>query len=271
MDETDLGARIDGIAQLGSVVRAMTGIATARAQTARAQISAIEGYAFSLDRAVSQLMDASARLPEPQRQASGDRRALIVVCAEQGFVGGFSRHVLDQVAPDAPDLDIYMIGSRGAAQAMAFVPIWSGAMPSRSASLPKCADTVLSAIFAQSAPREIAVLSTVWAGGQGKVQRRQLSLDLPAASAQGVAPPLLNLPALELAASLAQDHLHAQLTRALLLAFVAENEARIAAMSAASRQISDELTQLRAKARVARQEAITAEIIEIVTAGLASH
>ncbi|MEQ8251905.1 F0F1 ATP synthase subunit gamma [Oceanibaculum nanhaiense] len=60
-------------------------------------------------------------------------------------------------------------------------------------------------------------------------------------------------------------------TRAALHAFVAENEARMAAMSAASRQIEEELGVLEALARRMRQEAITAEIIEIAAGAMAGR
>lgn len=93
----------------------------------------------------------------------------------------------------------------------------------------------------------------------------------PAKDAALWATPLTNLPAADLAAALALDQLHAGLTRAALHAFVAENEARMAAMSAASRQIEDELGVLEALARRERQEAITAEIIEIASGAMAGR
>jgi len=271
MAEADLGARIGGISQLGSVVRAMTGIAAARTRTARAQIAAIDSYASTLDQVAAQLGGDLGRAALPPAKPMRTRAALIVICAEQGFVGGFSRHVLDKLESPKDDCDIYLIGSRGAALAgaRAVMPVWSGAMPSRSASLPKFADQVLLAIYANGAPTTISALHTVWTGSQSDVQRRALFPRAAKPAANSPAQPLMNLPAPELAASLAQDQLHAQLTRALLMAFVAENEARMNAMASASRQIADELSHLEAKARVARQEAITAEIIEIAVGGLA--
>jgi F-type H+-transporting ATPase subunit gamma len=78
----------------------------------------------------------------------------VVFCAEQGFVGGFSERVLDAVKTDPAGSDLFLIGSRGAAIAAGrgLVPVWSAAMPSRSASLPKFADQVLAAVFATRGP-----------------------------------------------------------------------------------------------------------------------
>jgi F-type H+-transporting ATPase subunit gamma len=257
MSDADLGSRIDGIRQLGSVVRAMTGIAGARARTARAQIAAVDGYAAALAKAL-QLVG-----PQPLG-AIQTRPALVVFCAEQGFVGGFSDRVLDVVIAQTTGEDLFLIGSRGVASAASrgLVPVWSAALPTRSASLPKFADQVLGAVFAQGELRAVTVVHTIWRRGQAKVVQTAL-FPLALDGSTPAAPPLTNLPAPELTGLLGLDVLHAGLTRAALYAFVAENEARMVAMAAASRQIEVELGNLEALARRVRQEAITAEIIEI--------
>ena len=269
MSDADLAARIDGIRQLGSVVRAMTGIAGARARTARAQIAAVEGYAATLDAAVS-LGAAGALVDAPDLTA---RPALVVFCAEQGFVGAFSERVLDAVGAIPQGTDLFLIGNRGAAIATGrgIEPVWSASMPSRSASLPKFADIVLGAVFAGGNLRPVSVVHAIWMRGQATTERSTLFPRPPADDALTRATPLTNLPAADLAAALALDQLHARLTRAALHAFVAENEARMAAMAAASRQIEDELGVLEALARRERQEAITAEIIEIASGAMAGR
>lgn len=269
MSDADLSARIDGIRQLGSVVRTMTGIAGARARTARAQIAAVDGYAATLGTALGQAM-AGAAVDDNKLNS---RPALVVFCAEQGFVGGFSDRVLDAVGGDMAEANLFLIGSRGAAlaEARGMVPVWSAAMPSRSASLPKFSDKLLGAVFAQGDLRPVSVVHTVWTRGQGRVERHALFPLARTDAAPAGAAPLTNLPAAELAASLGLDLLHASLTRAALHAFVAENEARMAAMSAASRQIETQLGLLQSLARRVRQEAITAEIIEIASGALAGR
>jgi F-type H+-transporting ATPase subunit gamma len=257
MIEADLGTRIDGIRQLGSVVRAMTGIAGARARTARAQIAAVDGYAMALAKALHLV----GQQPLGTTQT---RPALVVFCAEQGFVGGFSDRVLDVVIAQGTGADLFLIGSRGVAIAASrgVVPVWSAAMPARSASLPKFADQVMGALFAEGELRAVTVVHTLWQRGRPQVAQTAL-FPLTLEPTANAAPPLTNLPSPELAGFLGLDVLHAELTRAALLAFVAENEARMTAMAAATRQIEVELATLEAFARRARQEAITAEIIEI--------
>lgn len=265
MADAALSDRIDGIAQLGSVVRAMTGIAGARARTARSQITAVDGYAAMMVAAFEQVAEGVI-LP------LGDLRpALIVFCAEQGFVGAFTERVLAEV--DAADADVFLIGSRGGAIAKArgLVPVWSAPFPARSASLPKFTDRVLAAVFARGPLRPVGVVHTCWTKGQAHITQRALFPFVPEGDSVRATAPLHNMALTDLAAEIALDRLHAELTRAALHAFAAENEARMAAMSAASRQIEEELHRLNAQARRDRQEAITAEIIEIASGALASE
>ena len=84
-------------------------------------------------------------------------------------------------------------------------------------------------------------------------------------------PPLLNLAPDVLIRALAADYMHAQLCRAGLHAFAAENEARLEAMTAARNQIERQLSALRATLRHVRQEEITAEIIELAAGETASR
>jgi F-type H+-transporting ATPase subunit gamma len=82
---------------------------------------------------------------------------------------------------------------------------------------------------------------------------------------------LLNLAPEVLLSEFTVDYLHAQLCRAALHAFAAENAARMAAMEAARHQIERQLASLRATQRHVRQDEITAEIIELAAGETASH
>ena len=77
--------------------------------------------------------------------------------------------------------------------------------------------------------------------------------------------PLMQLPRAALIDDLGQQYFHAQVCKAALHAFAAENEARMLAMTSAASQIARELDSFQATLRRARQEAITAEIIELGT------
>lgn len=80
----------------------------------------------------------------------------------------------------------------------------------------------------------------------------------------------MHLPEDTLIAALGQDYFNAQVCKAAFHAFAAENEARMAAMSSAGSQIARELETFQATLRRVRQEAITAEIIELGTGAAAA-
>ena len=108
----DVGARIQGIRQLGAVVNAMRGIAAARAQQARNQLLAVASYTATIAAAIGR---ALALIPDSGAETAprSTRPALVLFCAEQGFAGAFSERVLDSVGADLAAAEIFLIGTRG--------------------------------------------------------------------------------------------------------------------------------------------------------------
>ena len=125
------------------------------------------------------------------------------------------------------------------------------------------------ALYARLASGEIDALDVVigrWRPGIGADVKRQrlFPFDLSAfTSLLSANPSLLNLAPDALICALAADYMHAQLCRAGLHAFAAENQARMEAMAAARKQVERQLAQLQSHQRLVRQEEITAEVIEL--------
>ncbi len=265
----DITARIDGIRQLGAVVNAMRGIAAARAQQARGQLAAVDGYASVIAEGISHALTLMPRATDaPTKQANP---ALVVFAAEQGFAGTFSERVLDVVSPDLADSILFLVGTRGAAvlAERSITPDWTGALPSHSAGVPKLADQITEALYARIAKGEVTKLSVVYARSQpghpiDVFRDELLPLDASKFSSPDQAQPsLFYLSPDVLLSGLTADYLHAQLCHAALHAFAAENEARMAAMAAARDQIGRQLATLCGKERQVRQDEITAEVIEL--------
>ncbi len=271
----DISARIEGIRQLGAVVNAMRGIAAARAQQARAQLAAVDAYASTIAQAIGQT------LPIGRRAASDRpaRPALVIFCAEQGFAGAFSERVLDSVGADLSDSELFLVGTRGRAVAAerGVAATWDSPMPSHSLGVPKLADRISEALYNRIAAGEIDRLDAAfsqWRPGQAiYIERRRLfPLDMSGfPSPTNAGPPLLNLAPEALLTELTADYVHAQLCKAALHAFAAENEARMDAMASAHSQIDLQLSELQATQRTVRQEEITAEIIELAAGETASR
>jgi F-type H+-transporting ATPase subunit gamma len=273
----DIGARIEGVEQLGAVVNAMRGIAAARAQQARKQVEAVDSYAATIAVAISRALELMSAA-SVARQPSDARPALVVFTAEQGFAGAFSEHVFASIGDDLAASSLFLVGTRGATvlAERAVEAKWCGAMPSHSAGIPKLADEISEALYAGIAKGDIVGLDVIfsqWEPGHAAEIRRValLPLDLSRfTSAAKAGPPLHNLAPADLLACLTADYLHAQLCHAALHAFAAENEARMEAMAAARDQVTRELTDLRASERLVRQEEITAEVIELAAGAAAS-
>jgi F-type H+-transporting ATPase subunit gamma len=274
----EIGARIDGVRQLGAVVNAMRGIAAARVQQARAQLEAVDRYAATIVVAIGQ---ALALVPEakPEGSRRAGRLGIVLFCAEQGFAGAFSERLLDAAGADLAACELFLIGTRGAVAAAerGIEADWKSPMPSHSPGTPKLADEIAGAIYAAIGEGRIdqldAVFSLTEPGHGTHVERRRLfPFDMtrfPRAAARTA--PLVNLPPPLLLTELMADYLHAQLCNAALHAFAAENQARMEAMAAAHNQIERQLTWLQARQRIVRQEEITEEIIELAAGETANH
>jgi F-type H+-transporting ATPase subunit gamma len=274
----DIGARIEGVRQLGAVVNAMRGIAAARVQQARGQLIAVDHYAATIATAISQ---AVALVPSgfPQGARRSSRPAIVLFCAEQGFAGTFSERVLDAAGADLATAELFLIGTRGKAAAAerGIAADWTSTMTSHSAGIPKLADRIAEALYGRIATGTIDRLDALFTKGQPgsdtHVERNHLfPFDItrfPAAADADA--PLLNLAPEVLLSELTADYLHAQLCNAALHAFAAENAARMVAMEAARHQIERQLASLRATQRHVRQEEITAEIIELAAGETASQ
>ena len=270
----DVSARIDGIEQLGAVVNAMKGIAAARARVARTQIAAIDSYATTIAKAMSSVLAHNAP-PRVVTTSQTPRTGLLIFCAEQGFAGAYSEHVLESIDDDLTTTTLFLVGTRGVsiAKTRGLSPIWSTAMPSHTPGIPKMADNISKAIYQSVNDGKIETLDVIYSGwnsGQSGIMRHTLfPIDLSVFTLANTPAPMTQLSNTALVDSLSADYFHAQVCKASLHAFAAENEARLQAMSSAGSQIERELDLFRAKLRQVRQEEITAEIIELGT-GIAS-
>ena len=274
----DLNARIDGVTQLGAVVNAMRGIAAARAQQARNRLTAVDEYAQTLAQAIGTALTLA---PAPEDGSSAPRRqcALVAFVAEQGFAGAYSERLFDAIAQDAAASSLLLVGTRGAAIARerGIASLWQDALPAHPDGVPQLAERIVQALLERIASGSVQSVRLLHAQAQPDhalhiVQRSLLPLDrqefLPPSPAQQM--PLLNLGAARLVAELGEDYLHAQICRAALHAFAAENDARMQAMASARTQIEHLLDTLQTRQRQLRQEEITAEIIELAAGAQAA-
>jgi F-type H+-transporting ATPase subunit gamma len=267
----EIETRIRSVRQLGTVVTAMRGIAATRAQQSRALLPAIDAYARSIAGAIAQALPlAPADGPRPGRDAPG---ALVLFGAEQGFAGAFADRMLAPAVSLPPGTALFLIGSRAVRLAgeRAIAPAWHTPMVAQTGAIAALASRIAEALYAalpQGGFRQVEMVFPLWRPGQELQVERRLLLPLdprwfpPHPAAQ---PPLITLPPARLLEQLAEEYVIAQLCEAATHAFAAENEARAAAMQRARSNIADMLDDLAAEERRVRQEAITAEVVELAS------
>ncbi len=245
----DVVTQLRNVRQLEAVVTAMRGIAASRAQQSRSLLAGVEAYTEVISRAIGQaltLLPPDAATSSPRRRA---RRGLILFCAEQGFAGAFSERVLDAAAGDIRDATSLIIGTRGAAIASerGVKAAWSAPMAAHVDALPSFANRLADALYgyvASGAVAEVDVIFPRSVSGSGiQIDRHSL---LPIDFRRFARPieqqaPLTTLAPQPLLERLAAEYVYAQLCEAAMLAFEAENEARMMAMTSAKTNIATKL------------------------------
>lgn len=267
----DVVIQLHNVRQLEAVVTAMRGIAASRAQQSRSLLAGVEAYTEVISRAIGR---ALSLLPPDVATVSARRRAkrgLILFCAEQGFAGAFSERVLDTAAGDVRDATSLIIGTRGVAIASerGIKPAWSAPMAANADALPSFANRLADALYSHVAGGAVAEVDVVFprsVSGSGiQIDRHSL---LPIDFRRFAQPieqqaPLTTLAPQPLLERLAAEYVYAQLCEAAMLAFEAENEARMMAMTSARTNIATKLKSLSLRERQLRQEEITTEIVEL--------
>ncbi|WP_319775341.1 FoF1 ATP synthase subunit gamma [Breoghania sp.] len=278
-------ARIETIGKLSTVINAMRSIAAARAQEARTHLDSIRAYAETIGAGIGQALACLPQDGGPPVHHGGDgREALIVLCAEQGFAGAFSRKTLDaagarQHRAKNENQELLIVGTRGmsAAEEEGLTIQWCSPMISHPSQTGALADRITEAIYERLAAGDISQVSIVHrvpglSATQQILKKRLVPFDFSRFTvAHTVIEPRLTLPPDRLFAQLAQEYVFAELSEAVMLSFAAENEARMRAMLAAHDNVAETLQDLIGTSRRLRQEEITNEIIELASSGTQSR
>ena len=270
---TEIESHIGSMSELLDIVSAMRSLASMRVQEAQRAVPGVRRYAESMASAIG---DAIRLLPEGGggRPSAGDRRALILYTAEQGFVGGFNQHLLEAMEHDLSGKDLlFVLGSRGAQllRERGHRPAWEHPMATRLASLPETVRRLAAELYRTVGRASVNRVEVIFAryrkGSAATIESRLLfPVDLKSfATATSKLPPLHNLPPDVLLENLVAEYVFALLIEAAIESFASENAARFSAMEAARDNVSRKLDGLRDEARQARQDEITTELIDLVT------
>jgi F-type H+-transporting ATPase subunit gamma len=150
-------------------------------------------------------------------------------------------------------------------------------MATQIGAVPEVTGRIASALYARIASGDVLRAEVIYPRPQplGMPSIERLSI-LPLDMAtfrltEGAQSPLTNLPWDVLLEQLTEEYVYARLCSAAMHSFVAENEARMAAMAAAREHIGETLAGLVLREHQARQEEVTAEIVELSAVVLAQQ
>ncbi|MFM0649616.1 F0F1 ATP synthase subunit gamma [Paraburkholderia bryophila] len=280
---SEVQGRISSVHELESVVSAMRGIAAARSREAQSRIEAIRACAKMVGNAIGDaLLLEPHDEPNVQSKDAADTGVVIILCAEQGFVGTFNEHVIEAAIERVPSLstEFFLIGDRGIAVAAehGLTVGWSAPMVAHADEVPALADRITEALYERLNAGQAMHVTLLHAVPNPSVAVEMVKTALWPFDftrfGQGAPanPPLITLTPKRLLARLAEEYIFAQLCEAIMLSFAAENEARMRAMVAARTHVHDTLDRLIGESRRLRQDEITSEIVELssVTLGAAT-
>jgi len=273
----DVEARIGTIHQLSAVISAMRSIAAARTREARARLDGIRTYAGTVGEAIGTALAVQPDAARAEARASGrGTHAIVALCAEQGFAGAFSEHVLDAAArlstgADAGATDLLLVGDRGLMLAgeRGMAIDWSAPMIVHAAQAASLADRIIAELYRRIEADAVVRVSIVHADPDATdpgavVEKRLVPFDFDRFPVTATTrPPLMTLAPAVLLARLSEEYIFAEICEAVMLSFAAENGARMRAMISAKENVDKTVSSLVSRARQVRQDEITAEIIEL--------
>jgi|GEM_PF-307462 len=281
--EREIATRIASLDELQEIVSAIRAIAASQMQQALRSLEAIRRYSEMVREALS---DAARLAPSDNTVASTSvlsSSALIVFCAEHGLCGGFNEHPLhvaeSALADRAARSVLIVVGSRGGqiCRERGLTPDLVLPMATHCAGVTGAARRVATEVYRMFSDGRIAGLEVVHAQQAGsqfpRIERhRLLPLEMPVVERRALAmPPLINLSPRRLFDDIAGEYFFAALENAAMQSFFSENATRFRTMEAAHQNIGNKSQELTKLARRVRQEAVTAEILDLISGTEALH
>jgi F-type H+-transporting ATPase subunit gamma len=266
-----LKARVSNLHELQSLIQALRALAASHVQEAQSALDGILSYVAAVEDAIAEGVEL---LPEIDGllgfEAHRNSSVLIAVCAEHGFVGAFNDRLLDRAEEElsaSGGWKLAVVGRRGFMMARERgLPIeWHFPMATYVGGVLDVTRRVADAIRTTGKAR--IVYGAYRQGGNFEVEGKDiLPLDPAILTRSGQRnPPLHHLPPDILLQRLASEYLFAEITRAVMQSLASENGARLRVMEAADHNIGDKLESLSRSERALRQEAITAELLDVIT------
>ena len=275
--EREIATRIASLDELLNIVSAIRALAASQMQQALRSLEAIGRYSETIHQAVA---DAATLLPADgttASQAQGSKLGLIAFFAEHGMCGGFNEHPLRAVesalAENQHSLVLIVVGSRGGqiCRERGLKPDLVLPMATHCAGVTEATRRIATEVYRMFSAGHVSGLEVVHGqhthGSLSGIQRRRL-LPLQTAAIEKrtlTTPPLINLSPRHLFDEIVGEYVFAALENAAMQSFFSENSTRFRTMESAHQNITNKSTDLTKLARRLRQEAVTTEILDLIS------
>jgi F-type H+-transporting ATPase subunit gamma len=278
----DVKRRLGNIQQIEDIVTAMRGLAAAHSLDAQKHLAAISAHEATVARAISQVLACmqGSHGADASTDAGGPH-LVVVIGAEQGFAGSYNENIVDAVLGGGganEPTEFIVIGQRAIVDfdVRGLSPVWSANMISQSEHAASLASNIVDAIFGRI--RQAGVVRVTLAGTRPDARRAGIEMKqlLPFdfsrfAQAASMQRPMFNVPPSQLLEDLVEEYVFAELCQAIILAFAAENDARMRAMTRARTNVDRIRQDLKLELNQSRQEQTTTEIIELSASSAATR
>ncbi len=277
----ELRRKIKGVQHIRQITRAMKMVATAKLKRIQRTVENSRRYQEELRRLLADVAWASVEVDHPYLQAREVKRVgVLVVGGDRGLCGAFNRQIDEQavefIAGQSAPVEVITVGRRIRRYADRHgLDVVSSHAAVERADAPDI-DQIIGEVRSWYESGHVDLVQVVYARFDSLVRHPAVSEQLlplsPQAFAEatgaGAAAPveyIFEPPAAQLLAELLPRALEVEIAQILLTTQAAGQAARMTAMSAATDNADEMITSLTRSLNRARQEEITAELLDVVT------
>ncbi len=275
-DLRDLQRKLESIAALREIVQAMRNLAAVYVRRAESTLDATRPYETVVETGLATALERAhvADIPDQSEHPP----IAIVFSSDQGLCGAYNERVVRtalQFCDEHPGTQLIAIGLRGRDMLAQrdIEPLLSVRAPTSlegiKAQVPELSEQIFETYAKHGAGDLFFVYNMYESMGRFTGTTRRVlppgrdKADTDAAETFR-SEPLLTMPADELLSRLIEEHFFINLFRGLLESHASENGARLLSMTAASSNIDNRISVLTKEYQSARQEMVTAELLDVV-------
>ncbi|HEO72685.1 MAG TPA: ATP synthase F1 subunit gamma [Candidatus Hydrogenedentes bacterium] len=273
----DIKRRITSVQSTQKITRAMKMVAAARLRRAQDAILRTRPYAYRMRALVDNLAARGDRDLHPLlRPGGGGKVGLIVVTADRGLCGAFNANLVNaamQALQDrfrGRDVELTVVGRKGIesfrrrACTVRATHAGIGDRPAMDAAVEVIGDIIKD--YAKGGTDEVHCLYNEFKSAIAQRVTLEQLLPFEPGEPEGPVTDYIYEPSLSgVFETLLVEHLHVQMHRILSESAASEHGARMTAMDAATQNADDVIERLTLQYNRVRQDAITTELIEVVS------